>query len=84
VTHVGRDEEVRVGEFKVGTISEDRWLAGEDVVGGHLRNCLPVGGWLRMELGMFLCDFIRGHQSPINIQCGRRENIGSRCRLCQP
>lgn len=37
VAHVGRDEEVVVGEFKVSTISEDRWLAGEDVVGGHLR-----------------------------------------------
>lgn len=34
--HVGRDEKVVVGEFKIVTTCEDRWLARKDVVcGGH-------------------------------------------------
>lgn len=47
MAHVGRDEEVVVGELKVITVSEDRWLAGEDVVGGHLGNWLS--SWLWVE-----------------------------------
>jgi len=39
-THVGRDEEVVVRELEIVTASENCRLAGEDVVGGHLRNRL--------------------------------------------
>lgn len=55
-SHVDRDEEVIVREFKVIATSEDRWLAGGDVVGSHLKSWL--GGWLRVGLDIFLHDFI--------------------------
>lgn len=56
MTHIGRDEKVVVGELKVIAASENRWLTGEDVVGGHLKSWL--GGWLRRESDICLDDFI--------------------------
>lgn len=47
--HIGRDEEVIIGEFEVFAISEDRWLTGEDVVGSHLKNWL----WVESNIGLW-------------------------------
>ena len=56
MTHIGRDEKVVVGEIKVIAASEDRWLAGEDIAGGHSRSWLS--GWLGTESGIYLHDVI--------------------------